>query len=190
VLPGAGAGSELEGTSYSSLASGGVEEVAAVEGVAARGPACLAPSLLYAAALLLVGVVYFYADYRSFDAHLARAERAKLYQRPEAALDEYRAALGVREDAHTRKLLGVELLRAGRAAEALEELRAAGRLGAGDETISFHAGSALDALARRDEAAEAYREFLRGPSCSKPEPEALCGVALSRLRAPSAEAAR
>src|SRR3712207_8457725 len=34
-------------------------------------------SVSYAALVLLAGAVYFYVDYRSFDGHLARAERAR-----------------------------------------------------------------------------------------------------------------
>ncbi|MGH9903573.1 MAG: hypothetical protein ACRD68_17340, partial [Pyrinomonadaceae bacterium] len=60
---------------------------------------------LYAAVLCASGAAYFYLDYDSVDAGLARAERAKLTGRREAAIREYRAALRREEDAHTRKLL-------------------------------------------------------------------------------------
>jgi hypothetical protein len=163
-----------------------VEEDGAVEGgVPAGGPRAwrkFVPTLLYAAALACAGAVYFYADYQSFDARLARAERAKLYRRPEEAMREYRAALRLREDANTRKLLGLELLQAGRAAEALDEFAAAARDAAPDETLDFHAGAAFEALARRAEAAARYRQFLNGRLCARARPSPLCENASARLR--------
>ena len=141
----------------------------------------LGPSLLYAATLFACGAVYFYADYRSFDARLARAERAKLYGRGERAVEEYRAALRVREDARTRQLLGLELLRAGRAAEALDELRAAARAAEPDEELPFHTAAALEALGRRGEAAAEYRRFLAGRLCTQPSHRPECEAARARL---------
>lgn len=141
-----------------------------------------APPVLYAAALALAGTIYFYMDYRSFDGHLARAEREKLYGRREPTISAYRAALGVRDDAHTRKLLGLELLQAGRAEESLAELRAAERGGEPDERLSFRLAAALDALDRRDEAADAYRRFSQSRLCSQSPPDDLCDKALARLQ--------
>jgi hypothetical protein len=143
----------------------------------------LLPALLYTAALVLVGAVYFYADYRGFEARVARAERAKLYRRPEAAINEYRAALRLREDGHTRKLLAVELLQAGRAEESLGELHAAARAGEPGEGLAFHVASAHVALGRRAEAADAYREFLGGRACAGPGADARCDIARAHLRA-------
>ena len=140
-----------------------------------------APTLLYTAALVVAGAAYFYADYRSFDARLARAERAKLYRRPEEAAREYRAALRLREDAHTRKLLGLELLRAGRAAEALDEFGAAARAPDPDDSLHFHTAAALDALTRRAEAEDAYRRFVASRLCAPPSLEERCDEARARL---------
>ncbi len=140
--------------------------------------------LLYAGALLLVGAFFFYQDYRSFDAHLARGARAKLYGRREHVMAEYRAALGVREDAHTRKLLGLELLEAGRAEEALAELRAAEVGGEPDETLAYHVASALEALGRPGEAANSYVKFLRSGLCARTPPSANCEVARARVAQP------
>jgi tetratricopeptide (TPR) repeat protein len=162
----------------------GVEEPAPLnEGADDDSPPArrrLLPALLYAAAVVCAGAVYFYADYRSFEARVARAERAKLYQRPGEAVAEYRAALRVREDGHTRTLLASELLRAGRAAEALEELRAAARAGDGDEALAFHLGSAHAELGQRAEAAEAFRQFLAGQTCARAA-DARCDEARARL---------
>lgn len=88
--------------------------------------------LAYALALLAAGAFLFARDYQSFDARLGRARSANLRGRHDRAAEEYRAALRLREDPHTRKLLGLELLKAGRRDEALVELRAAARAGEPD----------------------------------------------------------
>lgn len=137
--------------------------------------------LIYFASLLAAGGLYFYDDDRSFDAQFARVKRAKLNGRPERALRAYRAALAAREDAHTRKLLGLELLEAGRPDEALAEFRAAERQTT-DEKLRFHQASALDALGRRDEASALFREFLRSESCAGMQPDELCDLARARAR--------
>ena len=151
----------------------------------------LAPPFVYLTAVLLVGGLYFYRDYMSFDAHFARARRAKLYNQRERTVREYRAALRLRDDAHTRKLLGVELAAAGRWEEALAELRAAERGGEPDESLPYREAVALDKLNRRDEAADAYRRFLRTRPCARPEPDPLCIDAQGRLdsRTPPAPSA-
>jgi tetratricopeptide (TPR) repeat protein len=146
--------------------------------------------LAYAAVLLALGSVYFALDWQSFDAHFARARRAKLRGDAERTLREYRAALGRREDAHTRKLLGLELLREGRAAEALAEFRAAARgaeeadgaEGTEDDSLTFYEARSLDVLARREEAAEAYRTFMAGPTCDRDPADARCISARERLK--------
>ncbi len=166
---------------------GGQDGVSADETDAAVAPsrARWSATAFYAAALALAGGLYFYTDYVSLDARLARAERAKLYGRTGAAVAEYRAALRLREDAHTRKLLGLELLRAGRALEALNELRAAGRdapPAEQDDSLHFHAAEALDALGRRREAVDEYRRFLESRSCAPHPLEERCEAARTRLR--------
>jgi tetratricopeptide (TPR) repeat protein len=143
-----------------------------------------AAPLLYAGALLLVGAFSFYQDYRSFDAHLARGARAKLYGRQERVISEYRAALGVREDAHTRKLLGLELLEAGRAEEALAEFRAAEAGGEPDEVLAYHFGSALEAAGRPGDAATYYSKFLRSAACARTPSSASCEAARARVAPP------
>ncbi|HKP72086.1 MAG TPA: hypothetical protein VJT82_04055, partial [Pyrinomonadaceae bacterium] len=66
-------------------------------------------ALVYALALLSLGAIYFYRDYRSLDAHLARAANARLVGQRSTTIREYRAALRLAPDAHTQKLLAVEL---------------------------------------------------------------------------------
>jgi hypothetical protein len=81
--------------------------------------------LLYATIALSVICAYFYLDSRSVDAHLARATQAKLVEDSATAIREYRAALALEDDPHTRKLLAIELANAGYIAEAIVEFRRA-----------------------------------------------------------------
>jgi hypothetical protein len=141
-----------------------------------------APPLVYAAALLCAGAIYFYRDYHSFDAHLARAASARLLYRRDIAIREYRAALRLADDAHTRKLLAVQLAEDKQTEAALAEFRAAERGGEPDEMIPYRVASALDALGRAGEAADEYRKFLRSGLCTRPSPDAACAEAAARVR--------
>ena len=58
-------------------------------------------------------------------AHLARATQAKLVEDSATAIREYRAALALEDNPHTRKLLAIELANAGFIAEAIVEFRVA-----------------------------------------------------------------
>ncbi|MDQ1591451.1 MAG: hypothetical protein QOG71_2078 [Pyrinomonadaceae bacterium] len=142
-----------------------------------------APSLLYAAALLAAGAFYFYRDYHSFDAHLARAANARLRNRRDATIREYRAALHISDDAHTHKLLAVQLAEDGQTEAALNELRAAERGGEPDELLTLRIASALDTLGRAEEAVAAYEKFSRSESCSRTQsPAPQCVEAAARVR--------
>lgn len=141
-----------------------------------------APSLIYAGALLFAGAIYFYRDHHSFDAHLARATNARLVNLHTDAIREYRAALRHADDAHTRKLLAVQLAEAGQTEAALAEFRAAERGGDPDELLPYRVAAALDKLGRRAEAAAEYRKFLRSGVCSRPSPIANCVEAAARVR--------
>lgn len=143
----------------------------------------LALPMLYAAVLCTAGTLYFYLDYRSVEARLARAERWKLYARPGQVIREYRSALASEENPHTRKLLGLELATGGKWEEALAEFQAAEHGGEPDDKLFFNIGSALDELGRPSEAAARYRQFLQSAACRPPHPEPLCGQAATRLRA-------
>ena len=134
----------------------------------------------YASLLLAAGAIFFIDDYRSADAHLARAQDARLFGRRDHAICEYRAALALDGDAHTHKLLGLEFFEAGRWDEALEEFRAAERKGEPDAALQFHIASALDALGRPAEAVEQYQKFLRGHSCTQTTPDPHCDAAQNR----------
>jgi hypothetical protein len=77
--------------------------------------------LAYGAIVIAVIGVYFYVDRQSVDAHLARAAEAKLIDDHASAIREYRRALALEENAHTRKLLAEELMLAGQLTEAKVE---------------------------------------------------------------------
>ena len=81
--------------------------------------------LLYAAIVLGAIGTFYYVDTRSVDAHLARANRAKLRGDSAAAIREYREALALEDDPHTHKLLAIELANTGNATEANAEFRLA-----------------------------------------------------------------
>ena len=81
--------------------------------------------LVYAVICLSAIGAYFYFDSRSVDAHLARATQAKLVEDSTTAIREYRAALALEDNPHTRKLLAIELANAGFIAEAIAEFRLA-----------------------------------------------------------------
>ena len=73
--------------------------------------------------------LYFYIDHQSVDAHLARANQAKLVEDHATAIREYRGALALEDSAHTHKLLAIELANAGRLDEAIAEFRLAQQRG-------------------------------------------------------------
>ena len=143
----------------------------------------LALPLLYALALLAFGALYFYRDYHSFDAHLARAANARLLNQRAAAIREYRAALRLSDDAHTHRLLAVQLAEDGQTEAALAELRAAERAGGGDEDalLPYRIAHTLDALGRRAEADLEYQKFTQGSLCALPSPDARCAEASARV---------
>lgn len=137
--------------------------------------------LAYLLMLLASATFFFYRDYHSRDARLARASTANLHGQHARAVREYRAALRLRDDPHTRKLLGLALASEGQRAPALAELRVAEQAGAPDEALPYHLAVTLDALGHTDEAAAAYRRFLQSELCDQPLPHPRCVDA--RLRA-------
>ena len=77
--------------------------------------------------VIVIGAIsfYFYRDRQTVDAHLARAVQAKLVEDHATAIREYRRALALEENAHTRKLLAIELALAGQLTEAAAEFQLA-----------------------------------------------------------------
>ena len=139
-------------------------------------------ALLYALALLLAGAVYFYRDYHSFDAHLARAATARLLGERATTIRAYRAALRLADDAHTHKLLAIQLAEDGQTEAALSEFRAAERGGEPDEMLPYRIAHTLDALGRTAEATVEYQKFLRGSACAGSSPDARCAEVRQRTR--------
>ncbi|HEX7173882.1 MAG TPA: hypothetical protein VF240_01175 [Pyrinomonadaceae bacterium] len=80
-----------------------------------------------------------------------------------------------------RKLLGLELSKAGRWEEALAELLAAERGGEPDDLIHFHIAAALAATGRTTEAASEYQRFLQAPACARALPDPRCDAARTFL---------
>ncbi len=138
--------------------------------------------ILYLVGVLSIIALFFYKDYWSLDAHLWRANNAKLRGPQEKVIAEYRAALRLEDSAHTHKLLAIELAAAGRNEEALAEFRAAERGGEPDDKIPYHMGMALDALDHQAESALEYSRFLNGPLCNQALPDANCVTARARVQ--------
>lgn len=138
--------------------------------------------LLYAIVVLSLGTLFFYRDYRSVDAHLARANQARIMSQRDRTIRELRAALRLEDNPHTHNLLAVELLAAGQLEEALVELQAAERGGEPDAVLPFRIASTLDALNRPAEALPAYQRFLQSYMCQEPLPDRSCETAQARLK--------
>jgi tetratricopeptide (TPR) repeat protein len=137
--------------------------------------------LLYLLAVLSLGSLLYYQDARSIDAHLARANHARLLGQRDKTIKEYRAALRLEENAHTRNLLGIELAAAGQLSAALDEFRAAERAGEADDDLSYRIAATLDALDRPAEALPGYQKFLSTRRCTTAYPDPQCAVARARV---------
>jgi tetratricopeptide (TPR) repeat protein len=138
--------------------------------------------LFYLFAVLSLGALFYYLDAQSVDAHLARANRARLLGQRERTIRELRAALRLEENGHTRNLLGIELVAAGQLEEALLEFRAAERAGEPDDELPYRIAGTLDALSRQPEALPEYQKFLDTRRCTGGYPDPQCAVARARLR--------
>jgi tetratricopeptide (TPR) repeat protein len=136
---------------------------------------------LYFVALLSIIALFFYRDYRSLDAHLWRANNAKLRGPHSKVIAEYRAALELEDDPHTHKLLAIELAADGLHEEALAEFRRAERGGEPDPQLPFYIGTTLFSLRREAEAATEYKRFLGGTVCTQALPDPNCSTARARL---------
>lgn len=133
--------------------------------------------LAYGAVLFALIGVYFFRDYQSVDAHLARASQARVMNQNERAVREYRAALKVEDNPHTHKLLGNELAATARWEEALSEFRKAESGNEPDESLSFRIAQMLSALGRNEEAAREYSRFLTSTLCTQNLPDDRCAIA-------------
>lgn len=137
--------------------------------------------LVYLLFVLSIGALFYYRDAQSIDAHLARANRTRLLGQRDKTIKEYRAALKLEENAHTRNLLGIELAAAGRLEEALNEFRAAEGAGEPDDELPYRIAATLDALKRHTEAVPEYRKFLNTRRCTDSYPNPQCAAARVRI---------
>lgn len=141
--------------------------------------------LLYLLVVLSLGALFYYRDYRSIDAHLSRANHARLLGQREKTIKEYRAALRMEENAHTRNLLAIELAANNQLEAALAEFRAAERGGEQDDELPYRMAVTLDLLKRPSEAVPEYQKFLGTRRCTQSYPDPLCAAVRARLQAAS-----
>lgn len=123
--------------------------------------------LLYAALVLAAIGVFYYFDSRSVDAHLARATRAKLTEDRTTAIHEYREALALEDNPHTRKLLAIELADAGELNAAVSEFRLAQQGGEQDDAIYYRVGLLLERLNQTSEAQREFQNFVSSVTCTR-----------------------
>lgn len=137
--------------------------------------------VLYLATVLFIIGLYFYNDYRSVDAHLMRANNERLRNRHAGSIREYRGALNIEpNDAHTHKLLAIQLAAMGEWDEALAEFRAAERGGEPDGTLPFRIAIVLDAMNRPHDSVLEYERFLNS-YCAGQSDDARCDAARRRV---------
>jgi len=141
--------------------------------------------LIYAATALSLVSFHLYRDHQSVDGHLARATLAKLNGKRGGAINEYRAALRLEDNAHTRRLLAMELADTGDWTGALFELRKAEEGGETDDLMAFHVASLLDSLNLPNQATLEYQRFLESKMCTQPVPDDRCVGARLRAQAGS-----
>lgn len=126
--------------------------------------------VLYAAVVLAGIGSYFYLDYQSVDAHLARATQAKLVEDRTTAIREYKEALALEDDPHTRKLLAIELGESGYLHEAISEFRLAQQGGEHDDSIHYRLGLLLEQLNLNGQSRLEFQDFLRSETCMQIDP--------------------
>jgi len=139
----------------------------------------LAPAI-YLTVILAIIAISEYRDSKNVDTHLARATQAKLAGDRRGAILEYKAALAVEDNPHTRKLLGLELNEEGDWTAALSEFRLAERGGEPDGLLPFHIARLLDALNLREQALMEYKRFLYSESCLNAQAYYQCDIARRR----------
>jgi tetratricopeptide (TPR) repeat protein len=123
--------------------------------------------LLFLTTILTVFSVYTYIDERTVDAHLSRASMAKVHSEPIKAIKEYREALRLEDDPHTRKLLAQTLDESGFFMEAITEFRRAEREGEDDDTIHFRLAILLEKIDHKGEALLEFKQFVVSKTCSQ-----------------------
>lgn len=136
---------------------------------------------LYLLTLLAFVSVYLLRDSASADTHLARATQARLADNTSRVIAEYRRALALDDDPHTRSLLASDLEQASYLTEALAELRLAERQGETDDLIVFRIATLLHKIDHVSEARLEYERFLQTKTCLKMS-DRRCVEALERIK--------
>jgi tetratricopeptide (TPR) repeat protein len=137
--------------------------------------------VLYLTLVLTFIAISEHRESNTVDMHLARATQAKLAGDRRRSIGEYKAALAIEDDPHTRKLLGIEFSDDGDWAAALAEFRLAERGGEPDNLLPFRIAQLLDALNQPNQALMEYKKFFYGDSCVNARPDYRCEVARRRL---------
>ncbi len=135
--------------------------------------------VIYAVIVIAAIGIYFYVNDQSVDAHLARAAEAKLNDDTTSAIREYRRALELEENPHTRKLLAIQLAQAGYLTDAISEFRLAQEGGEPDDGIHFDVGVLLQRLEQKGQARLEFQEFLLSAACQQLDPR--CESARQRI---------
>ena len=136
--------------------------------------------VIYALAVLTVIGIYLARDYRSVDAHLARATQARLKYDRRRTIAELQKALALEDNAHTHKLLAREFFEAGYLSEAISEYRLAEKGGEPDDSINFQLGLIFELLNQPGKARLEYQRFLSTSTCLTTS-TARCDAARQRL---------
>lgn len=142
---------------------------------------------LYLLAVTSFISLYGYNESMSADAYLAQAAKAKLKGDRAATIREYRKALALENNPHTRKLLAIELVSAGFSNEALSQFRLAEQGGEPDDTIAFQIALLLDGRNHINQARLEYERFLTSQLCTQDFPDQRCRFATERAAAIKAE---
>ena len=137
--------------------------------------------LIYALSILTVLCLYFYHDYQSVDAHLARATQARLIYDRGKTISELQRALELEENPHIHKLLAIEFSEAGYWSEAISEYRLAEAGGEPDDSIHFQLGVLFERINQLGQAQLEYKQFVTSQACSTQN--RLCDSARQRLLA-------
>jgi tetratricopeptide (TPR) repeat protein len=136
---------------------------------------------LYLFFVLTILAAAQYRERRNVDTYLARATQARVAGNTAKAVEQYRKALQLEDNPHTRKLLGIQLNDAGDLNGALSEFRLAEKGGEPDPTLPFRIAALLDLLNRQSEALAEYQRFLQSESCTKQPIEDRCATSRQRV---------
>jgi tetratricopeptide (TPR) repeat protein len=140
----------------------------------------LLPALYLITVLLVLGLAQ-YKERTNVDTYLARATQARIAGDRAGAIRQYRKALQLEDNAHTHKLLGIQLSDAGDLNGALTEFRLAESGGEPDRTLSFRIAVSLDLLNKQTEAIGEYKRFLQSEGCTTESLDHQCAVARQRV---------